>query len=104
MVPSGPTTYTHCLTQSNAIKSASALGTCLTLPLHNLDIGHNINNVLMSGTACGDPGRVLEVGVGPEGEGGGDDHQPGGAGQAQVRAVLARGGDTALWRHRCHAP
>ena len=42
-----------------------------------------------TGPAAGDRVWVLEAGLGAEGGGGGDDHQPGGAGQEEVRAVLA---------------
>ena len=44
------------------------------------------------GSTPSHPLRLLAIGLGAEGEGGGDDHQHRGAGQEEVRAVLARGG------------
>ena len=40
---------------------------------------------------------LLAAGVGAESQGGRHDHQRGGAGQEEVRAVLARGGLLRVW-------
>ena len=50
-----------------------------------------ISYLLSPGSAGSHRLRLLAIGLGAEGEGGGDDHQHRGAGQEEVRAVLARG-------------
>ncbi len=55
------------------------------------------NEIHCSGSSGEHGGWLLENDLGAEGEGGGDDHQPGGAGEAEVRAVLARGWIYCAW-------